>query len=140
MSAVQLAAEFVRKDEDLKRIAQQIVPVRKQRKQLYDTLLHALEAEEVPARQMIDLGGGRVVRLKPTEGPVPVKEEYVAQRLQELLGLAEAQAQEVAAKIWSERPRQLRHRLVYEGAASSSSTGPRKRARASQAAAAAAAQ
>lgn len=125
MSAAQLAAEFARKEEDLKRIAQQITPVRKQRKQLYDTLLHTLEAEEAPSRQIIDLGGGRVVRLKATEGPVPVKEEYVAQRLQELLGLPEVQAQEVAAKIWADRPKKMRHRLVYEGAA----TAARKRTR-----------
>lgn len=118
-----LAAEFVRKDEDMKRISQQLVPVRKQRKELYDTLLRALEKEEAPARQMIDLGGGRVVRLKPSEGMVPVKEEYVAQRLQELLGLPASQAQELASKIWSDRPKQLRYRLVYEGAAGAGGAG-----------------
>jgi hypothetical protein len=138
MSAHQLAAEFVSKDEDLKRISQQLLPVRKQRKQLYDTLLHALEAEEGPARQMIDLGGGRVVRLKPTEGPVPVKEEYVARRLQELLGLPEAQAQEVASKIWGDRPKQQRYRLVCEGGAAGGAGRKRRRGAAGAGAAAAA--
>lgn len=130
----QLAAHFVRRDEDLKRQSKQLAPARKERKEIHDHLLHILEAD--PSVEQIELGDGKVVKLKTSEVTAPVKEDYVAGRLVEILGLAAPQAAEVARRIWDERPKVTKHRLVYEngagaaGAGAAAGTGPtRKRSR-----------
>jgi hypothetical protein len=120
-SPEQLAAHFVRRDADLKSQAKQLAPIRKERKELHDHLLRMFEDD--PSLEQITLGDGTVVRLKTSELAAPVKEEYVAERLVEILGLAAPQATEVARRIWEERPKNAKHKLVYEGAGGAAGSG-----------------
>jgi len=135
VSPEQIAAHFVRRDADLKTQSKQLAPIRKERKELHDHLLRMFEEDE--SLEQIELADGTKVRIKQSELAAPVKEEYVAEKLVDILGLAGPQAVEVARRIWEERPKQVKHRLVYEGAgastdgaaASAGSGGARKRGR-----------
>jgi hypothetical protein len=127
-SPEQIAAHFVRRDADLKTHAKQLAPIRKERKALHDHLLKVLE--ENPSLEQITLSDGTIVRLKEAESTAPVKEEYVAERLVEIMGVAAPQAAEVARRIWEDRPKTTKHKLVYEAPASTDApAASRKRSR-----------
>lgn len=133
MSAAQLAAEFVQRDATLKQQTKSLAPVRRQRKEMYDHLMHLLEGRD-PEQQRIVLGDGTVVTLKTTELAAPVKEDYVALKLGEILGMSNPQAEEVARRIWDERPKKTSYRVVYShegsgsGSAAAGASSSRKRA------------
>jgi hypothetical protein len=119
VSAEQLASHFVRRDSDLKRHTKELAPVRKERKEAHDHLMQMLTSDT--ARDHIQLSDGTIVRLKTTETPAPIKQEYVAEQLSSLLGIATAQAEEVARRIWEDRPKVPRHKVIYEGTAGAAS-------------------
>jgi hypothetical protein len=137
VSAEQLAAHFVQQDEALKRRSKELAPVRRERKEMHDHLTQLLEASD-PSSQSIALPDGTVVSLKASESAAAVKQDYVAQQLEEQLGLATPQALEVARRIWDERPKTTRYKVVYStsgapgaaGAAAGAQQAPKQRKRA----------
>jgi hypothetical protein len=121
-----LANLFIHRDDDVKRFAQEIKPVRKQRQDLYKHLLQLLEQEEDPARQVIAVPeGGAVLRLKAVESAAPMKTEFLAEQLVSLLRMSPEQAADVVQRIDEARPRVVRYRIVREkdGTAAAGGTG-----------------
>jgi hypothetical protein len=123
VNAAQLAAEFVQRDAALKKHSKELAPVRRQRKEMHDHLQQLLEATD-PAHQQITLADGTVVTLKATEHAAPVKQEYVAAQLQEQLGLGAPQAEEIARRMWDERPKKTSYKVVYGNEAAAAAAGP----------------
>jgi hypothetical protein len=115
-----LAYHFVEKDSELKEKKQEIAPVMKERKELYDSLKKLMASEPDPARRFITLPNGVVLRLKSKESPTPMNQEYLAAKLATTLRLPEAQAADVARVIFEERPTKTTFTIVQEGGGSSS--------------------
>lgn len=113
----QLVVEFVRKDDDLKVKAKALGPIRKERKALYDQAKKALEerggeSEDVQEVE-VQLSTGEKVKLKLEEKPVAIKLDYLVSKLTEILGSA-PRGEEVANRIWEERPTKPSSKLVRE--------------------------
>jgi len=123
LNAAQLAAEFVQRDAALKKHSKELAPVRRQRKEMHDHLQQLLEATD-PAHQQITLADGTVVTLKATEHAAPVKQDYVAAQLQEQLGMPAPQAEEVARRMWDDRPKKTSYKVVYNNEAGSAGAAP----------------
>lgn len=110
-----IAAHFVEKDQELKHKTEEIGPVRKERKELYDSLKKLLANEPDPAKQQITLADGTTLRLKSKESPSPINAEYVQAKLTQLIGLPEVQATEITKRLFEERPKKVSYSIVKEG-------------------------
>lgn len=126
-SIEQLVVDFVRKDDDLKSRAKALGPIRKERKALYDQAKKALEervgsAADEAQEIEVQLTSGEKVKLKVESKPESVKLEYLAGKLGEILGSV-PRGEEIANRIWNERPTKPSTKLVREKGSGSKGTG-----------------
>ena len=111
--ASQIAAVFAEKDNQLKVTTKNMAPVRKAKKVLADKIREMLSKEEREEDRVIRLPGGEVVRLKVKEVPEPLKPEYIASRLLELME-TEAEANQLTQAIMDGRPMKTKYSVVRE--------------------------
>lgn len=112
MAAEQLAAQFVSKNGELSQKTKTLAPIRKECKVLMQSIMESMVQR---GEDSIVLPALRVkVALQRKTRPLPIKQEYIAQKLVEILETPEERAAEIAQRIWDERPTKESPSLKFE--------------------------
>jgi hypothetical protein len=129
--SVQTAAvQFVDIDAQVKRLSEEIGPVRKTRTRLSDAVMSYLSS--LPeGEQRMQLANGTVVELKEVKRKESITKEYVHSRLVHLMGSVE-QANAAINDIWETRPTHVDQKVVIKRGVVAQAGAGRKRSRASQ--------
>lgn len=125
------AVQFVDIDAEVKRLSEEIGPVRKTRTRLSGAVMSYLSS--LPeGEQRMQLANGTIVELKEVKRKEAITKEYVHSRLVHLMGSVE-QANAAINDIWETRPTNVEQKVVIKRCVVAPRAGAeRKRARAAQ--------
>jgi hypothetical protein len=125
MAAEQLAVQFVTKNVELTEKTKRIGPIRKECKTLKESIMQSMEQR---GENVLVLPSGVKFCLERKAQALPIKQDYVAEKLAEY-GIP--RAEEIAQRLWDDRPVKDKATLKMDkGSSSGSGSGSgRKRGR-----------
>jgi hypothetical protein len=101
MASEQLAAQLVSKNGELAQKTKTLAPIRKECKTLKESILQSMEQS---GEVSITLPSGVRLEVERKMRALPIKQDYIAEKLAEIAEFPQSRAAEIAQRIWDERP------------------------------------